>query len=146
MLSADRPLLHVPGASRFIAGGALARLGGAMFGVAAIAMISSRRGSSSLAGAVSSVAIAALPAAGPVIGWLIDRYGQPRGEPPMVRPRGPRCSGETQLGWCAYAPSAVVTGTRASSGDRVPHSRIAETPCGGTSRHPMAGMPMASLE
>ncbi len=43
MLPADRPLLLVPGPTRFIVGRALARLGGAMFGVAAIAMISSRR-------------------------------------------------------------------------------------------------------
>ncbi len=84
MLSAYRPLLHVPGATRFIAGGALARLGGAMFGVAAIAMISSRRGSYSLAGAVSGVAVAVLAAAGPIIGRLIDRYGQRRVALPFV--------------------------------------------------------------
>ena len=84
MLSAYRPLLHVQGAPRFIAGGALARLGGAMFGVAAIVMISSRRGSYGLAGAVSGVAIAVLAAAGPVIGRLIDRYGQRRVALPFV--------------------------------------------------------------
>ncbi len=84
MLSAYRPLLQVPGAFRFVAGGALARLGGSMFGVAAIVMISSRRGSYSLAGAVSGVAIAVLAAAGPVIGRLIDRYGQRRVAVPFV--------------------------------------------------------------
>lgn len=84
MLSAYRPLLQVPGAGRFIVGGALARLGGAMFGVATIVMISSRRDSYSLAGAVAAVGVAVLAAAGPLIGRLIDRHGQRRVALPFV--------------------------------------------------------------
>ena len=55
MLSAYAPLFRVPGATRFIAGTALSRTGGAMFGVAIIVMLSERRGSFGLAGAVSAV-------------------------------------------------------------------------------------------
>jgi MFS family permease len=78
MLSAYRPLLRVPGALAFIAGGALARIGGAMFGVSIIVMVSSRRGSFSLAGAITAVAVLVLAAAGPILGRLVDRFGQRR--------------------------------------------------------------------
>ncbi|HEX2705188.1 MAG TPA: MFS transporter [Candidatus Lustribacter sp.] len=84
MLSAYRPLFRVPGVLPFMAGGALARVGGAMFGVSVIVMISSRRGSYSLAGAVSAVAIAVLAVAGPVIGRLVDKHGQRRVVVPFV--------------------------------------------------------------
>ena len=45
MLSAYRPLFAVPGAPRFILGALISRVGGAMFGVAVIVMVSSRRDS-----------------------------------------------------------------------------------------------------
>jgi len=84
VLSAYRPLLRVPGARAFVGGAILARIGGAMFGVAIVVMISSRRGSFGLAGAVSSVGILVLAAAGPFIGRLIDKYGQRRVALPFV--------------------------------------------------------------
>ncbi len=84
MLSAYRPLLQVPGARAFVAGAALARVGGAMFGVAIVVMVSGRRGSYGLAGAVSSVGILVLAIAGPFIGRLIDRHGQRRVALPFV--------------------------------------------------------------
>ncbi len=84
MLSAYAPLFRVPGATRFIAGTALSRTGGAMFGVAVIVMLSGRRGSFGLAGAVSAVGVAVLAVAGPVLGRLIDKHGQRRVALPFV--------------------------------------------------------------
>jgi predicted MFS family arabinose efflux permease len=84
VLSAYLPLFRVPGAPAFIAGTALARTGGAMFGVAVIVMISERRGSFGLAGAVSAVGVAVLAVAGPVIGRLVDKHGQRRVALPFV--------------------------------------------------------------
>ncbi|MGB7819806.1 MAG: MFS transporter [Ornithinibacter sp.] len=84
MLSAYAPLFKVPGALRFLSGTAFSRVGGAMFGVSVIIMISERRGSFGLAGAVSAVGVAVLAAAGPFIGRLIDRYGQRRAALPFI--------------------------------------------------------------
>ncbi len=84
MLSAYAPLFRVPGATRFIAGTALSRTGGAMFGVAVIVMLSERRGSFGLAGAVSAVGLLVLAIAGPVIGRLVDKHGQRRVALPFV--------------------------------------------------------------
>ncbi|MGL5849796.1 MAG: MFS transporter, partial [Phycicoccus sp.] len=84
VLTAYAPLFRVPGAAPFIAGTAISRTGGAMFGVAVIVMVSERRGSYALAGAVSAVGIAVLAAAGPVLGRYIDRFGQRRVALPFV--------------------------------------------------------------
>jgi predicted MFS family arabinose efflux permease len=84
MLSAYAPLFRVPGALPFIAGTAFSRTGGAMFGVAVIVMISERRGSFGLAGAVSAVGLAVLAVAGPVLGRLVDKHGQRRVALPFV--------------------------------------------------------------
>jgi len=84
VLSAYAPLFRVPGATRFIAGTALSRTGGAMFGVAIIVMLSERRGSFGLAGAVSAVGLLVLAIAGPVIGRLVDKHGQRRVALPFV--------------------------------------------------------------
>lgn len=84
MLSAYAPLFRVPGALRFIAGTALSRTGGSMFGVAVIVMVSERRGSFGVAGAVSAVGVAVLAVAGPVIGRLIDKHGQRRVALPFI--------------------------------------------------------------
>lgn len=84
MLSAYLPLFRVPGALAFIAGTMFSRVGGAMFGVAVVVMVSSRQGSYGLAGAVSAVGLAVLAVAGPVLGRLIDRHGQRRVALPFV--------------------------------------------------------------
>lgn len=84
MLSAYAPLFRVPGAMRFIAGTSLSRTGGAMFGVAVIVMVSERRGSFGVAGAVSAVGVAVLAVAGPFIGRLVDKHGQRRVALPFV--------------------------------------------------------------
>ena len=100
MLSAYAPLFRVPGATRFIAGTALSRTGGAMFGVAIIVMLSERRGSFGLAGAVSAVGLLVLAIAGPVIGRLVDKHGQRRVALPFVR----------LLDHCAASPSRCSRG------------------------------------
>lgn len=84
MLSTYRPLFAIPGAGRFVAASALSRVGGAMFGVAIIVMISTRRDSYGLAGAVSAGGIVVLAVAGPVIGRLVDQHGQRRASMPFV--------------------------------------------------------------
>lgn len=78
MLSSYRPLFEVPGARLFITGGMIARSAGAMFGVATVAMIASRRGSYELAGAVMAVGMVALALFAPLMGRLVDHYGQRR--------------------------------------------------------------------
>lgn len=84
MFRAYRPVLTVPNVWLFIVGGALARIGVAMFGVAVIVMISQRRGSYTLAGAVTALGILVLAIAGPFIGRLADKYGQRRAALPFV--------------------------------------------------------------
>ena len=54
-----------------------------MFGVSIIVMVSSRRGSFGLAGAISAVAILVLAAAGPILGRLVDKRGPRRGGAPV---------------------------------------------------------------
>lgn len=78
MLSVYRPLFRVPGAAQFVIGAFISRIGGAMFGVAVIVMISTRRDSYALAGAVSAVGVLVLAIAAPVLGRLIDKHGQRR--------------------------------------------------------------------
>lgn len=78
MLSSYRPLLEVPGARTFIIGGMTARSAGAMFAVATVAMVAARRGSYELAGAVMATGLVALALAAPILGRLVDRYGQRR--------------------------------------------------------------------
>jgi len=78
VLSSYRPLFEVPGARTFIIGGMTARSAGAMFAVATVAMVAARRGSYELAGAVMAAGLVALAVAAPVLGRLVDRYGQSR--------------------------------------------------------------------
>ena len=84
MLGPYRSLLSIPGVRPFVVGAFLARVGGAMFGVAVIVMVSTRRESYGLAGAVSAVGLLVLAVAGPLIGRLIDKRGQRRVAMPFV--------------------------------------------------------------
>ena len=84
MIAGYRPLFSVPGAKQFIIGATISRIGGAMFGVAVIVMISSRRDSYALAGAVSAVGVLVLAIAAPVLGRLIDKHGQRRIAAPAI--------------------------------------------------------------
>lgn len=84
MLTPYRSVLATPEALRFLSGSLVARLGGAMFGVAIVAMVAERRGSYALAGAVSAVGLVVLAATAAVIGRLVDRLGQRRVTLPLV--------------------------------------------------------------
>ncbi len=84
VLSPYAPLFRVPGAAAFITGAAVSRVGGAMFGVAVIVMVSERRGSYALAGLVSAVGLTVLAVAGPLLGRLVDKHGQRRVALPFV--------------------------------------------------------------
>lgn len=84
MLAPYRSLLTIPGILPFVVGAFLARVGGAMFGVAVIVMVSTRQGSYGLAGGVSAVGLLVLAGAGPLIGRLIDKRGQRRVALPFV--------------------------------------------------------------
>ncbi|NNG40608.1 MFS transporter [Flexivirga sp. ID2601S] len=84
MLTPYRALLAVPGARTFLLGSGIARLGGAMFGVAVVAMVSGRRGSYGLAGAVSAVGLVVLAATASSVGRVIDRRGQRRVTLPLT--------------------------------------------------------------
>ena len=84
VIAGYRPLFSVPGARQFILGATISRVGGAMFGVGVIVMISSRRDSYALAGAVSAVGVLVLAIAAPILGRLIDKYGQARIAGPAI--------------------------------------------------------------
>lgn len=84
MLAAYAPLFSVPGAKRFVVGTLFSRVGGAMFGIAVVVMLSERRGSFGLAGAVNALGLIVLAASGPLIGRLVDRYGQARVATPFI--------------------------------------------------------------
>lgn len=77
-------LLRTPGIRRFVAGRILAQLGGAMFGVAVVAMVASRRGSYELAGSVSAAGLVVLALSAAPLGWLVDRRGQRRVSLPVL--------------------------------------------------------------
>ncbi len=78
MIAGYRPLFRVPGAAQFLIGATISRIGGAMFGVAVIVMVSTRRDSYALAGAVSAAGVLVLAVAAPIMGRLIDKHGQRR--------------------------------------------------------------------
>lgn len=84
MLAAYRPVLSTPNAWPFLLGGFFARIGTAMFGVGVIVMLSQRRGSYTIAGAVVAVGILVLAVAAPMIGRLADKFGQRRAAFPFV--------------------------------------------------------------
>lgn len=84
MLSTYLPLLKDPAARRFMTGSAIGRLGGAMFGMSLVAMISTRTGSFALAGAVSATGLVLLAITAVVAGRLTDRFGQRRVTYPLL--------------------------------------------------------------
>ncbi|MFE0422857.1 MFS transporter [Streptomyces sp. NPDC058953] len=71
-------LFAPPGAAAFTAGGLIARLPFAMFGVSAVIMIEESRGSYALAGAVTATGLTATALVAPWTARLVDRYGQAR--------------------------------------------------------------------
>lgn len=84
MLSTYTPLLKDPATRRFMTGSSIGRLGGAMFGMSLVAMVSTRTGSFALAGAVSATGLVMLALTAVVAGRLTDRYGQRRVTYPLL--------------------------------------------------------------
>lgn len=77
-------LFSQPGALAFSLSGILARLPMGMFGVAAVVMVASTRGSYALAGAVAATSLAVSALVAPFIGRAVDRHGQARVAVPAV--------------------------------------------------------------
>ncbi|WP_307821840.1 MFS transporter [Streptomyces coffeae] len=77
-------LFAAPGALAFTLAALVGRLPGAMLGVAHVLMIAMARDSYALAGAVSATGVAVTALTGPLLGRLVDRYGQARVAVPAV--------------------------------------------------------------
>ncbi|WP_432014310.1 MFS transporter [Streptomyces cucumeris] len=77
-------LLATPGALAFTFAAFTGRLAGAMLGVANVLMVAMARDSYALAGAVSATGVAVTAVTGPLLGRLVDRYGQARIAVPSV--------------------------------------------------------------
>ncbi|MFE7592816.1 MFS transporter [Kitasatospora sp. NPDC057512] len=78
LLTSYRRLFAAPGAVAFTLTGLLGRLALSMNGVALVVLLSERRGSYGLAGAVSAAGLVTGAIGMPLIGRLVDRYGQAR--------------------------------------------------------------------
>ncbi|WP_063748898.1 MFS transporter [Streptomyces sp. NRRL B-24484] len=84
MFTSYRRILALPGALAFTLAGLPARLSMSMTGVSAVVLISERRHSYALAGAVSAAGLVTLAVLLPLLGRLVDRYGQARVAVPAV--------------------------------------------------------------
>ncbi|GHF26771.1 transporter [Kitasatospora xanthocidica] len=78
VLASYRRLFAAPGAAAFTLAGLLGRLALSMTGVSLVVLLSERRGSYGLAGTVSAAGLATGAIGMPLIGRLVDRYGQSR--------------------------------------------------------------------
>ncbi|MFD9592185.1 MFS transporter [Kitasatospora sp. NPDC059973] len=78
MPASYRRLFALPGTAAFTLAGLLGRLTMSMTGVALVVLLSERRGSYALAGTVAAVGLATGAIGMPLLGRLVDRYGQAR--------------------------------------------------------------------
>ncbi|MGV9268937.1 MFS transporter [Kitasatospora sp. NPDC003701] len=78
MLVSYRRLFALPGTVAFTLAGLLGRVTMSMTGVALVVLLSERRGSYALAGTVSAAGLVTGAIGMPLIGRLVDRYGQAR--------------------------------------------------------------------
>ncbi|AUG80003.1 MFS transporter [Kitasatospora sp. MMS16-BH015] len=78
MLSSYRQIFAAPGSLAFSASGLIARMPISMTGVGIVTMLSELRGSYGIAGAVSATLALSAALFGPMVAWLVDRYGQRR--------------------------------------------------------------------
>ncbi|MFJ8432987.1 MFS transporter [Kitasatospora sp. NPDC094019] len=84
MLAPYRRLFTRPGTVAFTLTGLLARLSMSMTGVSLVVLIAERRGSYTLAGTVAAAGLGAVAVGMPLIGRLVDRFGQSRVTVPAV--------------------------------------------------------------
>ncbi|MFJ8040601.1 MFS transporter [Kitasatospora sp. NPDC096147] len=84
MSASYRRLFAAPGALAFTLTGLLARLSFSMTGVSTVVLVATRWDSYALAGAVSAAGVAAVAVGMPLLGRLVDRYGQARVSVPCV--------------------------------------------------------------
>ncbi|MFB7675038.1 MFS transporter [Kitasatospora purpeofusca] len=84
MLAPYRRLFSRPGTVAFTLAGLLARLSMSMTGVSLVVLIAERRGSYALAGTVAAAGLVAVAIGMPLIGRLVDRFGQARVTVPAV--------------------------------------------------------------
>ncbi|MBK6885850.1 MAG: MFS transporter [Tetrasphaera sp.] len=73
-----RVLTAMPATRHFLVSAYVTRLGMAMFGVAIVVMVATRRDSYAVAGAVSLVGLGSMAVGGPLLARMVDRYGQRR--------------------------------------------------------------------
>ncbi|WP_051970188.1 MFS transporter [Kitasatospora azatica] len=78
MFSSYRRVLAPPGALAFTLYGLIGRLSYSMLGVSLLTAIVARRHSYALAGTVSAAGMIGVALGMPLLGWLVDRYGQSR--------------------------------------------------------------------
>ncbi|WP_431044133.1 MFS transporter [Streptomyces sp. P1-3] len=76
LLRPYRRLFATPGALSFTLAALVARLPGSMLGVSTVLMVALSRDSYALAGAVSATGVAVTAVCSPLLGRLVDRYGQ----------------------------------------------------------------------
>ncbi|MEU4211713.1 MFS transporter [Streptomyces sp. NPDC026206] len=123
-------IFAVPGTRAFTAWNLLSRLPMGMFGVSAVLMISTARGSYALAGAVTATGLAATAVAGPWTARLVDRHGQARVAVPaaVVAALGSlalvvcvRCDAPDWTLFAAYAATAATPNTGGMSRARWAH-------------------------
>ncbi|MER7708556.1 MFS transporter [Kitasatospora sp. NPDC097605] len=84
MLAPYRRLFARPGTTAFTLAGLLGRLSLSMTGVSLVVLIAERRGSYALAGTVAAAGLVTGAIGMPVIGRLVDRFGQARVTVPAV--------------------------------------------------------------
>ncbi|MER6299783.1 MFS transporter [Kitasatospora sp. NPDC001539] len=78
LLASYRRLFSAPGAAAFTLAGLLGRLALSMNGVSLVVLLAERRGSYALAGTVSAAGLVTGAIGMPLLGRLVDRYGQSR--------------------------------------------------------------------
>ncbi|MFJ9696819.1 MFS transporter [Kitasatospora sp. NPDC101183] len=78
LLASYRRLLSAPGAAAFTLSGLLGRLALSMSGVSLVVLLTERRGSYALAGTVAAAGLVTASVGLPLVGRLVDRYGQAR--------------------------------------------------------------------
>ncbi|MFG3054289.1 MFS transporter [Kitasatospora sp. NPDC048239] len=112
-----RRLFALPGTAAFTLAGLLGRLPLSMTGVSLVVLISERRGSYALAGTVAAAGLATGAIGLPLVGRLVDRYGQARVTVPAVLYNALPLTGLllcVRLGapdWTLYACWAACAGT-----------------------------------